>query len=127
MKEYYNEKENKVYYEGRSLTFMLDGVLHSGIPTEEQLEKLGYVLREQPKPKEISEEEKEQQVRLRRMAEIKQELDNTDYLDHKANDGEDITEANEKYGGDWRAYRCRLRAEYRKLRAEYNELEELSL
>ena len=119
MKEYENKKENKVYYEGRSLTFMLDGVLHSGIPTEGQLEKLGYVLREQPKPRELTEEEKERQAMLRRMSEIQSELQRMDYLTDKEADGEDMSKYDEQYGGDWHEYR-------RKLREEYNELEELS-
>ena len=117
MKRYYNEEENKVYYEGRSMTHRTEGGLFSGIPTEEQLKAWGYELQEEQTPPEPSEEEKAARARLTRMAEIKQELDDTDYLDHKANDGEDMSKYDEEYGGDWRAYR-------RSLRAEYNRLEE---
>lgn len=119
-KRYYNKEKNKTYFEGNRMTFKLDGVVYSSVPTEEQLTALGYVYTPEAQPKELTEEEKAQQARLQRMEKIKEALDKTDYLDHKANDGEDMSEANEKYGGDWRAYR-------RALRAEYNKLEEMNV
>lgn len=52
MKEYYNKKENKVYYEGQSLTRQTDSGLFSGIPTEAQLKEWGYEEQIPPQPKE---------------------------------------------------------------------------
>lgn len=118
MNRYYNEKQNKVYYEGRSLTHQTPGGLFSGIPSEEQLKEWGYEIQEEPAPQEPSEEEKAEQARLLRMSEIQQELQQLDYLTHKEADGEDMAKYDEKYGGDWHAYRRALRAEYNRLEQE---------
>lgn len=118
MKRYYNEKENKVYYEGRSLTHATENGLFSGIPSEEQLKEWGY--EDQSVEHRVeSEEEREQRERRVRMSEIQAELASLDYLTDKEIDGEDMAKYNEKYGGDWHEYR-------RRLRAEYNELEEFN-
>ena len=118
MKRYYNETTNKVYYEGRSITLQSDKGLFSGVPTEEQLKEWGYELQPDPTPSAPTEEELKEQERQRRMSEILSELEGTDYLNHKEADGEDMSEYDEKYGGDWHAYRRGLRAEYRVLRGE---------
>ena len=115
MTRYYNAEENKVYYEGRSMTRQTDKGLFSGIPTEQQLNDWGYV-RQEDRAVELSEEEKAEQVRLGRMAEIQAELAAMDYLTSKEADGEDMSAYNEKFGGDWHEYR-------RQLRREFNELE----
>ena len=61
MTRYYNAEENKVYYEGRSMTRQTDKGLFSGIPTEQQLREWGYEPHPEPEPIEptpISQEER---------------------------------------------------------------------
>ena len=50
-----------------------------------------------------------------RMQEIQKELSSLDYLTSKEIDGEDMTEYDDKYDGDWHNYRKQLRIEYREL------------
>lgn len=115
MRRYYNKEENKVYYEGRSMTKKTGKGLFSGIPTEEQLKEWGYELQEETPPQ-LSPEEEAERARIQRMSEIQQQLRELDYLTHKEADGEDMSKYNDMYGGDWHEYR-------RKLRQEFNELE----
>lgn len=115
MKRYYNATENKVYYEGRSITYRTATGIFSGVPTEEQLREWGYELQPETQAKELTEEEKAERERLQRMAEIQAELSAMDYLTSKEADGEDMSAYDEKYSGDWHAYRRNLRAEYNKL------------
>lgn len=42
MKRYKNETLNRIYIEGKPLVYTINNILYSGIPTEEQLEQLGY-------------------------------------------------------------------------------------
>lgn len=42
MKKYINKATDKWYHEGKSLTWYKDGVLCSGVPSEEDLAALGY-------------------------------------------------------------------------------------
>lgn len=122
MKRYYNEKENKVYYEGRPMTHRTESGLFSGIPSEKQLKEWGYELQEQQAPPQPSPEEEGARMRRMRMAEIQAELAKLDYLTDKEADGEDMSGYDEDYGGDWHAYRRNLRAEYNRLEAELNHL-----
>ena len=50
MKKYYNETTNEWYFEGNSITKLVDGVVFSGIPTVEQLESWGYEEWVEPTP-----------------------------------------------------------------------------
>lgn len=108
MKRYYNKKENKMYYEGNSLTHRTPNGIFSGVPTEEQLHTWGYTLQPEPTPTPID-------PKVQRMSEIQSELASLDYLTDKELDGEDMAKYNEKYGGDWHEYRRKLREEYRQL------------
>lgn len=106
MKRYYNKELNKWYYEGSSLTHHTSTSLFSGIPTEEQLAKWGFVLQEEPTS--YTPDPNEQ-----RKAEILAKLSSMDYLTSKFIDGEDMSEY-----GDWQAKRKALREEYRQLEKE---------
>ena len=102
---YYNKRENKYYYEGRSMTRILDdGSLWSGVPTIKELTDWGFEPYVHPTDDEIRE---------LRMQEILKELDATDYLALKAFEGEDMSE----HLG-WKEQRATLRREYRQLEQE---------
>lgn len=103
MRRYYNKEENKMYYEGCSLTRHTDAGLFSGIPTESQLEEWGYKLQSDT-------ETYTSDPKIQRMNEILTELSQMDYLTSKYIDGEDMSEY-----GDWQEKRKALREEYRKL------------
>ena len=117
MKRYYNEMENSVYYEGRSMTRHTAEGLFSGIPTPEQLAEWGFEEQADPTPPQPSPQEREQRERLQRMSEIQAVLQRMDYLTHKEADGEPMSEYDALYGGDWHEYRRQLRAEYNLLEA----------
>ncbi len=104
---YYNKQENKYYYEGRSMTRRLDdGSLWSGVPTIKELTDWGFEPYVHPT---------EYEIRERRMQEIINELNSTDYLALKAFEGEDMSE----HPG-WKEHRAALRREYRELEQENN-------
>lgn len=106
MTTYYNEKTDEYYYEGRSMTRRLDnGYLFAGVPTEQQLAEWGFEPYTPPVP--------QVDAREQRMSEILTELAQTDYLALKAFEGEDM---NEHPG--WKEKRAALRAEYRQLESE---------
>lgn len=108
--KYKNTKTGQIYYEGSPLTCKLSNGVFSGIPTEDQLIELGY----EPyieEPMEPSEES----IIENRITEIRMELSNTDYLEFKALDGEDMTQY-----GDWQETRRQLRRELRTLLGEEN-------
>lgn len=107
MKRYYNKTTGEWYIEGRSLTLRVDNIIFSGIPTEEQLLKWGFVEYIEPPYIENS--------TLNRMNEILAELQSMDYLTSKYIDGEDMT----KYG-DWQERRKALREEYNNLQNSMN-------
>jgi hypothetical protein len=65
-----------------------------------------------------TEEEKAHAAILARMAEIRQTLDEMDYLTSKENDGEDMSEY-----GDYKEERKALRVEYRELETKLKEEE----
>ena len=120
---YINNTTGKKYYGGR-MTISHNGKLFSGVPTHEQLLDWGYeVFVETPYV------ETEEDIKRNRMAEIQAELQSLDYLTSKEDDGEDMTKYDEKYGGDWHAYRRGLRAEFNQLEAslETEDGEENSL
>lgn len=110
----YINKHTGHKYNGGSITLNYNGVLFSGVPTENQLLEWGYEEYVPPTPPEPTEEE----LKLRRMREIERELHSMDYLTSKELDGEDMTKYNEKYGGDYKQYRRSLREEYNKLEEE---------
>lgn len=116
MKRYYNETNNKWYREGQSLTIVHEGVLHSGIPTEEQLKEWGYKLVKEPTPVTISEEEQAYNDRQARMNFLQSELNRTDYIAIKASEGCDVSEY-----GDWKAMRNAWREEYNELEMKQEE------
>ena len=107
MKRYYNTEKKQWYTEGKSITLKTrEGVLFSGVPSEEQLAEWGYTEYTAPGPAEPTAEEQTRN----RMSGIRQELIDMDYLTSKYIDGEDMTEY-----GDWQAKRKALREEYRTL------------
>lgn len=54
MKRYYNNKLNKYYTEGQTLTFKVnESTLFSGVPTEEQLLAWGFVEYVEPEPEPV--------------------------------------------------------------------------
>ena len=118
---YYNRESNEWYIEGRSLTRRTPEGVFSGTPTPEQLAAWGFEPYEEPQPEPLSEEAQGRLAARRRMAEIQAEFRRMDYLDHKEADGEDMSEYDEDYGGDWRAYRRGLRAEYNRIEKELQE------
>ena len=109
--KYINRNTGKGYY-GGSITVTHNGKFFSGVPTEEQLLEWGY--------EEVVETPyvpTEDDIKRNRMVEIQAELQSLDYLTSKEDDGEDMTKYDEKYGGDWHAYRRGLRAEFNQLEA----------
>ena len=102
MKQYYNTDTKHHYYEGDSLTLQVNGVLFSGIPTEQQLIDWGYTEYEEAQVPVLLEYE--------RMNDILAELKSMDYLTSKYIDGEDMSAY-----GDWQERRKALRNEYREL------------
>lgn len=107
----YINKHTGHKYNGGPLTLNYNGVLFSGIPTENQLLEWGYEYTPVTEPT-------EKDLKLRRLREIQSELRSMDYLTSKELDGEDMTKYNEKYGGDYKQYRRSLREEYNKLEEE---------
>lgn len=118
MKRYYNSKTNSWYREGETLTFVTDNGVFSGIPSLKQLKDWGFVLHVEPTPQPVSEEAQNYTDRQKRMNDIQRQLDKMDYLTSKESDGEDMSEYDEKYGGDWHEYRRQLRSEFRILKKE---------
>lgn len=107
MKRYYNSESKEWYTEGTSITMRIPEGLFSGVPTVENLQNWGFEEYIEPEP---TEEEKEQRRKENRIAELKAELVNMDYLTSKYVDGEDMSQY-----GDWQAYRRQLREELRGL------------
>ena len=64
MKKYYNEKLNKWYTEGDSLTFKIKNTLFLGIPTEEQLKEFGFEEYVEPTPESSIEENLEEKIEI---------------------------------------------------------------
>lgn len=106
----YINKYNGDIYEKGSITINHNGVLFIGVPTVAQLETWGY---EDESVADLTTIEYKQNRKL----EIKNILLDMDYLTAKELDGEDMSKYDKLYKGDYKAYR-------RKLRAEYNKLEE---
>lgn len=110
MKRYFNNKTNKWYIEGRTVTLKVNNTVFSGIPTEEQLSEWGYKEYIEPTPQPLTEEQIEFNNNQRRMSAILAELKSMDYLTSKFIDGEDMSDY-----GDWQDKRKALREEYREL------------
>jgi len=121
MRKFFNKQTGKWYTEGQPVTFRLsDNSAFSGYPTDEQLKAWGYeeitpIVATAPSPGSqeeviVTPEEEEQDPILLRMAEIKEQLRDMDYLTSKYIDGEDMSEY-----GDWQQERKALREEYRML------------
>lgn len=108
-------------YTGGSMTIVYDGVLFSGIPSEEQLTQWGYMLYVPPTQPEPTQEEIAEQQRQERMEEILTLLRDTDYIVLKKAEGIDISEYNEQYDGDFLSWRQALRDEYNKLEGLNNQ------
>ena len=83
----------------------------TGIPTKQQLTEWGYTEVAPPEPYTPTEED----IKRQRMDEIRQQLSDTDYIIIKKAEGIDISEYNERYEGDFLAWRQRLRNEYNQL------------
>ena len=98
-------------YNGGAMTIMYNGVLFSGIPSEEQLTQWGYTVYVPPTPPEPTEEE----LKRARMDEILSLLAGTDYIVLKKAEGIDISGYDAKYDGDFLAWRQGLRDEYNEL------------
>ena len=117
MNKQYKHKETGVPYDGKSI--VLDGK-RIFAPQEQHLLAAGY---EEYTPAEpippTAEEVAAQEIRERMMA-IEDELRSMDYLTSKYIDGEDMSEYDDRYGGDWKAYRHGLRVEYSRLEKELN-------
>ena len=67
MKKYYNDQTNKWYYEGNTITMSNEGILFSGVPSEEQLLSWGYEEWVDPEP---SEEELLERAKQNKIAEL---------------------------------------------------------
>ena len=113
---WYNERENRVYYEGRSMTQRTDKGLFSGVPSEEQLKAWGFEPQPETIPTPPSEEEIAYNERQARMEFLHSELARTDFIPIKAFEGLDVS----KYG-DWKGMRNAWREEYNRLEAMQEE------
>lgn len=111
MKRYYNATTKEWYTECQTITRKVDNGVFSGIPSVEQLYEWGF--KEWIEPAPTPYEPTEEDVRKQRMDEILAELAETDYLALKAFEGEDMSE----HPG-WKEKRAALRAEYRQLESE---------
>lgn len=111
---YINKETGEKYY-GGSITRCHDGVLFSGLPTEEKLAEWGFEEYVPPTPTEAD-------IIRKRMASIERELRSMDYLTSKELDGEDMTKYNEQYVGGYKQHRRELRAEYNVLEEQLKEL-----
>lgn len=100
-------------YHGGAITRRTGKALFSGIPTQEQLTEWGFTPYTPPTPQEPTADERREQ----RMQEILAELAETDYLALKAFEGEDMSEH-----PDWKEQRAALRAEYRQLESEVEDV-----
>ena len=103
------------------MTIVYDGVLFTGIPSEEQLKAWGYTLYVPPTPPEPTQKEIAEQQRQQRMDEIQGLLASTDYIVLKKAEGIDISEYDAKYVGGFLAWRQSLRDEFNELESELNE------
>lgn len=114
MKRYYNSITQEWYNEGQSMTKRVENGVFTGIPSEEQLYLWGY----EEIGEQVSVEPTEADTVRTRMYEILSELQATDYLALKAFEGEDMSE----HVG-WKEHRAALRAEYRQLESELQNVE----
>ena len=121
MTGYYNKSLDKWWLEGQgTLERENDLPLYGTITVKDAL-KFGYKAKEYEVTVVIpaeTEEEKAHAAILTRMAEIRQTLDEMDYLTSKEIDGEDMSEY-----GDYKEERKALRAEYRELETKLKEEE----
>jgi hypothetical protein len=111
MERYYNATTKEWYNEGQSMTKRVENSVFTGIPTKQQLTEWGYTEVAPPEPYTPTEED----IKRQRMDEIRQQLSDTDYIIIKKAEGIDISEYNERYEGDFLAWRQRLRNEYNQL------------
>ena len=98
-------------YTGGAMTRREGNSVFTGIPTKQQLTEWGYTEVAPPEPYTPTEED----IKRQRMEEIRQQLSDTDYIIIKKAEGYDISEYNERYEGDFLAWRQRLRNEYNQL------------
>lgn len=121
MTGYYNKSLDKWWLEGQgTLERENDLPLYGTITVKDAL-KFGYKAKEYEVVVVIpaeTEEEKAHAAILARMAEIRQTLDEMDYLTSKEIDGEDMSEY-----GDYKEERKALRVEYRELETKLKEEE----
>ena len=126
MTGYYNKSLGKWWLEGQgTLERENDLPLYGTITVEDAL-KFGYKAKEYEvtvdEPTVVipaeTEEEKAHAAILARMAEIRQTLDEMDYLTSQEIDGEDMSEY-----GDYKEERKALRVEYRELETKLKEEE----
>lgn len=125
MTGYYNKSLDKWWLEGQgTLERENDLPLYGTITVKDAL-KFGYKAKEYEVTVESTvaipaetEEEKAHAAILTRMAEIRQTLDEMDYLTSKEIDGEDMSEY-----GDYKEERKAIRAEYRELETKLKEEE----
>lgn len=126
MTGYYNKSLDKWWLEGQgTLERENDLPLYGTITVKDAL-KFGYKAKEYEvtvdEPTVVihaeTEEEKTHAAILTRMAEIRQTLDEMDYLTSKEIDGEDMSEY-----GDYKEERKALRVEYRELETKLKEEE----
>lgn len=121
MTGYYNKSLDKWWLEGQgTLERENDLPLYGTITVKDAL-KFGYKAKEYEVVVVIpaeTEEEKAHAAILARMAEIRQTLDEMDYLTSKEIDGEDMSEY-----GDYKEERKAIRAEYRELEEKLKEEE----
>lgn len=121
MTGYYNKSLDKWWLEGQgTLERENDLPLYGTITVKDAL-KFGYKAKEYEVTVVVpaeTEEEKAHAAILTRMAEIRQTLDEMDYLTSKEIDGEDMSEY-----GDYKEERKAIRAEYRELETKLKEEE----
>lgn len=121
MTGYYNKSLDKWWLEGQgTLERENDLPLYGTITVQDAL-KFGYKAKEYEVAVVIpaeTEEEKAHAAIITRMAEIRQTLDEMDYLTSKEIDGEDMSEY-----GDYKEERKALRTEYRELETKLKEEE----
>lgn len=113
MTGYYNKSLDKWWLEGQGTLEREDDLPLYGTITVKDALKFGYKAKEYEVTVVIpaeTEEEKAHAAILARMAEIRQTLDEMDYLTSKEIDGEDMSEY-----GDYKEERKALRTEYREL------------